>query len=154
RFFDRSPLFWPIATAARTFALYTDWPEPAALTRELSARAQVEFVAARPRPRRDKTPADARPLYDARIVLERCVPTRERSWHDLLNALVWATFPRAKAALHERQLRALRERIVPGAARLPATRSREHDALALIDEGGVVVLEGPETPPLSILFGH
>ena len=154
RFFEKSRLFWPIAPAARAFAECTDWPDPAALTRALSPRARVALVAAAPRPRRQKTPADARPLYDARIVLDRCVPTRERSWHDLLNALVWATFPRAKAALHERQLRALRARIVPGATRLPDTRSREHDALALIDEGGVVILESPDAPARAIVFGH
>jgi hypothetical protein len=150
RFFERSHLFWPIAGAARTFAGCTDWPDADALTAALSARAGVRFVAAAPRPRRAKSPAEARPIYDASIVRERCVPTRARSWHDLLNALVWATFPRAKAALHERQLRALEARIVPGATRLPPTRSREHDALALLDEGGVVVL----SPGVSIVFGH
>jgi hypothetical protein len=154
RFFEASPLFWPIAGAARIFAGYADWPGAEALTRELEGRANVRFVPAAPRPRRQRTPAETRPLYDARIVLERCVPTRERSWHDLLNALVWATFPRAKAALHERQLQALRARIVPGAMRLPATRSREHDATALIDEGGVVILHGPGGAAISIVFGH
>jgi hypothetical protein len=79
-------------------------------------------------------------MYDARITLDRCVPTRERSWHDLINALVWGTFPRAKRALHARQHRATTERVSRGARTLPPTRTREQDALALIDEGGVVVL--------------
>jgi hypothetical protein len=41
----------------------------------------------------------------------------------------------------------------PGACTLPPTRSREHDALALIDEGGVVVLEGAGAE-VMVLFGH
>jgi len=64
------------------------------------------------------------------------VPTRPGSWHDLMNALVWATFPRAKRALHERQHRL----VVPAAPAESARRPRELDALALLDEGGVVVL--------------
>jgi len=154
RFFERSHLFWPIARAARMFAECTDWPEPAELARAFADDAPVTFVPAAPRPRRRKGPVEAGRLYDARIVLERCVPTRARSWHDYLNALVWATFPRAKAALHARQHQALAGRIVPGATRLPSTRSREHDALALIDEGGLVVLEASDAPAVSLIFGH
>jgi hypothetical protein len=45
-------------------------------------------------------------------------------------------------------------RMPPGATRLPPTRTREHDALALIDEGGVVVLESGGAPPLRVIFGH
>jgi hypothetical protein len=99
----------------------------------------VQFIQARPR-RRRRAPLDARALYDARITLDRTVPTRERSWHDLMNALVWGTFPRAKLALHARQHRAIAERLTPGTCALPPTRTRELDALALLDEGGVVVL--------------
>jgi hypothetical protein len=84
-------------------------------------------------------------LYDARIVLEAQVPTRDRCWHDLMNALVWGTFPRSKFALHARQHRAITQRLSSDACRLPATRSRELDALALVDEGGVVLLTDDAT---------
>jgi hypothetical protein len=70
-----------------------------------------------------------------------------------LNALVWASFPRSKLALHERQLRALVARLPPGARTLPPTRSREHDALALIDEGGVVILRDGRAE-VEVVFGH
>jgi hypothetical protein len=79
-------------------------------------------------------------MYDALITLEQRVPTRPRSWHDLMNALVWGTFPRAKRALHARQYRAMAESVAPGARTLPRARTREQDALALVDEGGVVLL--------------
>ncbi len=103
----------------------------------------VRFELAPPRSRGRRRPAgpvDVRALYDARIAIERVVPTRAGSWHDLMNALVWGAFPRAKSALHARQHRAIVERIEPGARSLPPVRTRELDALALLDEGGMVVL--------------
>jgi hypothetical protein len=156
RFYERSAWFWPIAAPARAFASSTDWPDVDALSGIFEGAPPVRFVSASPRPRRRRRegPVDATELYDARITRERCVPTRRRSWHDLLNALVWASFPRAKRALHARQLRAMLAAIPPGATRMPGARSREHDALALIDEGGVVVLESPDAPPLRVIFGH
>lgn len=122
----------------------------------LAGDPPVRFELASPRPRgrrrRRSEPVDVRTLYDARITLERVVPTRARSWHDLMNALVWGTFPRAKQALHARQHRAIAERIVPGAFTLPPARTRELDALALLDEGGVLLV-GPE-PAAAVVFGH
>jgi hypothetical protein len=116
--------------------------------------APVRFVPAAPRPRRGRRPpaVDVDALYDARITLERVVPTRARSWHDLMNALVWGTFPRAKRALHARQHRAIVERVAPGARTLPPARTRELDALALLDEGGVVLPEGDVAR--AVVFGH
>jgi hypothetical protein len=155
RFFERSAWFWPIAAPARAFAGGDDWPDVEALSALFEGEGPVRFVPASPRPRRRRSgPVDAARLYDARITNERCVRTRRRSWHDLLNAFVWASFPRAKRALHERQLHAMVERIPPGATHLPRTRTREHDALALIDEGGVVVLESADASPLRVIFGH
>ena len=81
------------------------------------------------------------------------VPSRERSWHDFANALVWGTFPRAKAALHRRQAALVAARIDPGAARLPAHRTREQDGLAMIDEGGVLALAAPAAERW-LVFGH
>ena len=40
-----------------------------------------------------------------------------------------------------------------GARTLPPTRSREHDALALIDEGGVAVLHD-DSARAFVVFGH
>jgi hypothetical protein len=105
----------------------------------------VRFEAAAPRPRRRgprREAIDPTALYDARITLERVVPSRPGSWHDFMNALVWGTFPRAKRALHARQHRAIAARIAPGARTLPPTRTRELDALALLDEGGVLLPRG------------
>jgi hypothetical protein len=157
RFFERSPHFAPIARAARLFAERADWPDPHELTRAFEGEPPVRFVSAPPAPRRTRSKERARArdaLYDAVIVRERAVPTRPRMWHDLLNALVWATFPRAKLALHERQHRAIEAWIPPGATRLPNARTRELDMLALIDEGGVLSLEAPSGASATIVFGH
>jgi hypothetical protein len=151
RFFERDARFAPIAPVAASFVECTDFPEPDAIDRALSARAGVRFVAARPRPRRQRGPVALDDLYDTRIVRGE-VPTRRRNWHDFLNALVWATFPRAKAALHARQHRAVRAWAFAESdvvRRLPNARTRELDALALIDEGGVILGAGEK-----LAFGH
>lgn len=70
--------------------------------------------------------------YEAAVVAGK-IPTREGSWHDTFNALAFATFPRSKAALHRRCLELQRAR-----ARKPP-RSREEDALTLIDETSLVI---------------
>lgn len=139
-FYETSPLFWPIAPAASALSAFDRWPDAEELTRALSA-APVRFELAAPRPRRRKAPATGSG-YDARITSDRAVPTRARSWHDLLNALVWATFPRAKTALHARQHRMIAAR-VGGNARVPSARSPEQDAVAMLDEGGLVLLCTP-----------
>lgn len=73
--------------------------------------------------------------YEARIYLKGEVQVRERNWHDLLNALVWLTYPRAKAALNARHYRALLRQHTAGAQ----NRGREQDAMTLFDEGGLIV---------------
>jgi hypothetical protein len=137
-FVTRDALFWPIRRAAGELSSHHDFPPVETLDRVFEGKPPVRFVAAAPR-RRRRGLVDPRALYDARITLERVVPTRPRCWHDFMNAMVWGTFPKAKGALHARQHRAIAERITPGARTLPA-RTSELDALALLDEGGVVLL--------------
>jgi hypothetical protein len=139
-FVARSPLFWPLEGAASTLRRTCAngelaFPPPETIDRALGARAGVRFERQRPVTRRRRGPRDPSSMYDARIKAG-CVPTRPGSWHDLMNALVWATFPRAKRALHERQ-HAL---VVPAAPGESARRPRELDTLALLDEGGAVVI--------------
>ena len=153
RFFEEHPLFWPIARAATAFVHDERWPPVETYVRAFPSEPAVRFEAAAAPPRRRRRTVEPSSLYDARITHDACVPTRPESWHDFLNALVWASFPRSKRALHERQLRALRACLEPGSRTLPATRSREHDALALLDEGGVVVLEDGRRQDV-VLFGH
>ena len=80
-------------------------------------------------------PAPHTPYYERQIAATREVPTRPENWHDLFNALVWITFPRAKLAINAQHAAILEERGAAEARR----RSPERDALTLFDEGGVVV---------------
>ncbi len=153
-FFERSALFAPIARGAAAFRETADWAPPEDYARAFDAEPPIRFEPSSPQRRRGRgTPIERDRMYDARITRERVVPTRPRCWHDFLNALVWAAFPRAKTALHARQHRAIEAWIPPDATRLPNARTRELDALALIDEGGVLVLEGGTTTS-QLVFGH
>jgi Protein of unknown function (DUF3025) len=156
RFLARHPLLWPLERAARAFIDVADWPAVESWTAVFDAAvaAPVGFTVASPRPRGGRRRRfDHGRLYDASIVERGVVPSRERHWHDFLNALVWGTFPRAKAALHRRQRAMLAARIDQRAPRLPAHRTREQDGLAMIDEGGVIALEAPACE-LLLVFGH
>lgn len=139
-FFERDPLFWPIADAASAFASFAAWPPISEYSARASHRAGVAFREQPHKPRgRRRQAVGPRDLYDGRIIEEGWVPTRVASWHDFLNMLVWATFPGAKRLLHARQHRAQSARIAAPVLALPGARTREQDALALLDEGGVVV---------------
>jgi Protein of unknown function (DUF3025) len=153
-FFERHAEHWPIARAAATFADRDDWPEPTEYGAAFVGEGPVRFELAPPRRRRPRGELVIREeLYDAVIVQRRVVPTRARMWHDYLNALVWATFPRSKLALHTRQHAAIERWLPEGATQLPNARTRELDALALVDEGGVLVLDFGERRT-SMVFGH
>jgi hypothetical protein len=73
--------------------------------------------------------------YEHIVAHERYVPTRVGSVHDLMNALVWVTFPITKATINARHL-AERHTNAKNA------RSRLRDGLTLFDESGVVILGG------------
>lgn len=87
------------------------------------------------------------PPYEA-SVNEGRVPTREGSWHDTFNVLAFLAWPRAKRALHARvaALQVMRRQRggEPSRRQAPAPRSREEDALTLLDETALVVLADAE----------
>src|SRR5262249_38351080 len=140
------------APAAAKLEGFARWPEPEELSCLFDGDSPVRFVPAAPRARRGRRLGPSE-RYDALIIEHRLVPTRRGSSHDLLNALVWATFPRAQRALHARQPRAITSRLGPD-LRLPGGRTRDQDAVAMLDEGGVVLLQGGGETPFRIVFGH
>ena len=84
---------------------------------------RIRFVAASELPAVD---------YEKHIYRQGEVSTRENSWHDLFNALIWSRFPSLKVAMnavHFRQLDAVGE----------GSRGKQRDALTLFDESGVIV---------------
>lgn len=77
--------------------------------------------------------------YEPRCYLAGEVQTRQHNWHDLFNALVWLTFPRAKAAINARHYHALTDAdsLDNGAHR--SQRGAIRDTSTLLDESGVIV---------------
>jgi hypothetical protein len=71
--------------------------------------------------------------YEEHIYQTGEVSTREDSWHDLFNALVWSAFPCLKAALNAAHHRAARLHTGPG-------RGPVRDALTLFDECGLILV--------------
>lgn len=72
--------------------------------------------------------------YEPRCYLSGEVQTRKDNWHDLLNALVWLTYPKSKAAINARHFAAL--------TAVPETSSQRgavRDTTTLLDESGVIV---------------
>lgn len=104
----------------------TDWPDIAALSARLADRAGVRFV-----PQDDALLRDGR-HYETRIHAHAAVATRAENWHDLFNALIWATHAPIKRALNARQVAEI-------ATHGPRRRSRAQCALTHFDEAGAVI---------------
>ena len=130
-------MFEPLRAAASGLR-GPDWPGCDDLNCVVAARPErianatglpLRFVGQQPR---QKTFADQ---YEPRIFLRGEVQMRSCNWHDLFNALVWLTFPAAKAALNQRHYAELEREQASGAQGRGPTR----DALTLFDEGGVIV---------------
>lgn len=129
-FAEQSPLLMALCVAARQVA-GGDWP---GLSRLQDVVARAGICTASGLPLRLVPPlAGTNASYEERLYARGELEFRERNWHDLFNALVWLTFPRAKAALNARHHAALP---VGNAGR----RGPVRDALTLFDESGVIVL--------------
>jgi hypothetical protein len=75
--------------------------------------------------------------YEPRCYLTGEVQTRTDNWHDFLNALVWMTFPKAKAAINARHYQSLTSLVM--AADTSSERGAVRDVNTLLDESGVIV---------------
>jgi hypothetical protein len=140
------------------------WPSLATLNERLAGRAHprtgrpLRFAAQTRELRADGL------HYEERIAKLGIIATRERNWHDLLNALAWIEHGALKAALNLRQAADV-------AAVGPATRTPGQCALTHFDEAGAVVAvrdaaslhawdahAWPELfaqqPPDVLVFGH
>jgi len=142
-----APIFAPLGDALRRLPA-DRWPLHAELTAlagaiTTSRGRPLRFVA--PRERTDRE----RRYYELHIAATGEVETRAGNWHDLFNALVWVTFPRAKAAINAQHAAILEERGEAESRR----RSPERDALTLFDEGGIAVASSaPELLALMVTF--
>ncbi len=92
--------------------------------------APLRFVAQQ----RGKLPFEAQ--YEPRCYRKGEVSMRADNWHDLFNALVWLTFPKAKAAINARHYHAL----IKQQAQENPGRGAVRDMNTLLDESGVIVV--------------
>jgi hypothetical protein len=71
--------------------------------------------------------------FEPRTYLNGEVMVRPLNWHDLFNALVWMTYPTAKAVINARHYAEL-------TSHARSRRSPTGDALTMFDEDGLIVL--------------
>lgn len=120
----------------RDFLVGPDWPAVEDLNRIAGSASRHVFVVQTPALKSDGM------HYEQRIAARGEIATRERNWHDLMNALVWLRFPALKSALNRRQVAEI-ERV--GAK----DRSRAQCAQTHFDEGGMfVAVRDPALMPL------
>lgn len=74
--------------------------------------------------------------YEPRCYLTGEVQTRANNWHDFFNALVWLTFPKAKAAINTRHYQSLLHPVMVSESQ----RGKVRDMATLLDESGVIVV--------------
>ena len=136
-FAERSPVFEPLRAVAGRLRT-PSWPGCDDLNAVIASRSStIASASGQPLP---FVEAQSRQItfeekYEPRIYLRGEVQMRPCNWHDLMNALVWQTFPAAKAALNRRHYHELEcNRSIGG-----RNRGRVQDALTLFDEGGLVV---------------
>jgi hypothetical protein len=128
-FVESSPAFQALRPAARKLG-FAHWP---GIEQFNEALASAAITTGGGRQARLVAPsASLGAYYEERAFRSGEILHREDDWHDLFNALVWLTFPRAKATLNARHVAEL-ERELPG------KRGRVRDALTLFDEDGIVV---------------
>jgi len=147
-FAQRSPMLAPLRALADRLP-EIGWPNVEVLNhvadetgrRIVNARGQrIRFVTA------DR---DRGARFEARTWLTGEVQVRRIDWHDLLNALVWITYPTAKASINGRHHAAV-EAEGEASRQDGSGRSPVRDALTHFDEDGVVVL--CSQPELSSLL--
>lgn len=71
--------------------------------------------------------------FERRVVEQNELIVRPNSLHDLLNAMVWLTFPKTKRAISEAH-------VALGVNANGKTRPRRRDVLTLFDESGIIML--------------
>ena len=138
QFFDVSPIFAPFGPLAETIARYRDWPTHRDLDNlkflkdhciAAGSGQPIRFV-----PQDHAAQGDTEHCYESKIYRTGQVSTRSGNWHDFFNALVWITFPQAKAALNR-----IHYRVLMHGGKV-TKRGPLRDAATLVDESGVIVL--------------
>lgn len=121
------PLFEPLLSLLLQFGPTVAPPSLCALNQVL-AMETLSFVAP------GLKSASYEDAYESRIFLKKEVPTREHSWHDFFNALVWQRFNKTKRMINQLHYHEQQNRY-PAKNRTPC-----ENMLTLFDENGAVVI--------------
>jgi Protein of unknown function (DUF3025) len=144
------PLFASIRQLARDIRVAEEvreaWPSVDELQaivgpRLRSVREDLRLVLQARKPRRTRSgrrPLEAR--YEVQVARTGAIPTRFANAHDLFNALCWGSFPASKLALAERLARSTSAMVASDAQ----GRTLDGDAIAMIDEGGLLLVATPD----------
>ena len=132
REFTQSAFFSGLGAIAAPFSAAPDWPNLETLNRFASSQGVVNALGL-PIRFEHQDHKCSQLEYEAGIHATGSVPTRQESWHDFFNALIWFAFPHTKAALNAIQCPAL-TRSADG------RRHPSADAATLFDESGLVLV--------------
>ena len=108
--------------------IFSNWPQPSDYN-YWSLNCPVIFVA-----QKYKRTEVFSMQYEPRIYLSREVLTRDKSWHDFFNALVWMSLPNIKLSINHHHYRSQLKRQAVG------KRSRLENNLTHFDECGAIIL--------------
>ncbi len=138
-FQETSPIFEPFHLMERYFTKLHHWPNLSDLE-NLKAVTALPIITCSGKPvcfvSQDNSVREWMQQYEPRIYLTGEVQTRVQNWHDFFNALVWMTFPRAKAVLNQIHFQAMLQTCY----KKETQRGPLRDAATLFDESGVVVV--------------
>jgi hypothetical protein len=126
------PLFAPIARLLGEFLCGGELSDAGVLTRRAAAAG---LVSGSGKPLSFVVPGGSGLSYEERAYWLGEIETRPGNWHDFFNALVWLSFPRAKAVLNARHHAA--HAALQAAGR--NVRGPLRDALTHFDECGAVL---------------
>lgn len=122
----------PVIEALNNAGLFDSASFPSAYQLNRVAKAYSEVWQGPEFKAQGEYPESERRYYEAIIAEDSQVPTRENSWHDLFNALVWIQFPQTKALLNRLHMEDIN---LKGAHPRTPRRNR----ITHFDECGVVI---------------
>lgn len=131
RWFTSFPLFEPLWPKLLPLGPFIKPPAISELNKILDIK-KISFI---PQQAKSNNFEDA---YEARIFLKQEVQTRENSWHDFFNALVWQRFFKSKRMINHLHYHLQKSRY-PSKNRLKA-----ENMLTLFDENGAIVIASNE----------
>ncbi len=144
-FLDNSPVFSDLKLLLQN-NYWNSWPG----CQGLLSLIQSPIILASGLPLDMKAQDDSLPYpemgYEERIYKTGIISTREQSWHDLFNALIWLLFPQTKILLNQLHIQELEKQA--GKKRTPA-----RDAITHLDESGIIIASS-EPGLLSALRAH